>query len=203
MLVSLVALLPTSDYFYNAAFALRPCYVARDLGWCEHVYLRWGGHSLTVISAWFFPMVLVTPASLIGSELLHCSHCGAPAFICVSLPLWGKALVLPLRVFAFFLHYLQAFKLLEGEAHYAAVLALVLKVDCLVVVVDHDLRGHPAGVVEPLCPLGDVFVHYLLCLLAHRCMLLPSLVFLYPEEAPYIPQKGACQSSIQARVRGR
>src|SRR5215207_2938530 len=62
----------------------------------------------------------------------------------------------------FFLHYLQAFDLLEGEAHYAALLALVLKVDGLVVVVDHDLRRHPAAVVEPLCPLGDVFVLYLL-----------------------------------------
>src|SRR5215213_10423299 len=188
MLVSLVALLPTSDYFYNAAFALRPCYVARDLGWCEHVYLRWGGHSLTVISAWFFPMVLVTPASLIGSELLHCSHCGAPAFICVSLPLWGKALVLPLRVFAFFLHHLQAFTLLEGEAHYDALLALVLEVDGLLVVVDHNLRGHPAGVVEPLCPLGDVFVHYLLGLLTHPRLLLPSTGFYYPEEAQCNPR---------------
>ena len=65
--------------------------VARDLGWCEHVYLRWGGHSLTVISATFFPKVLVTPASLIGSELLDCSQCGAGAFICLSLPLWGQS----------------------------------------------------------------------------------------------------------------
>ena len=81
-----------------------------------------------MISATFFPKVLVTPASLIGSELLHCSHCGAGAFICLSLPLWGKALVLPLRVFAFFLFdYLKAFELLEGEAHYAALLALCSK----------------------------------------------------------------------------
>src|SRR5215216_978599 len=67
----------------------------------------------------------------------------------------------------FFLDYLQALDLLEGEAHYAAVLALVLEVDGLVVVVDEDLRGHPAAVVEPLCPLRDVFVLYLLGLLAH------------------------------------
>src|SRR5215218_10584425 len=67
----------------------------------------------------------------------------------------------------FFLYYLQAFDLLEGEAHDAAVLALVLEVDCLLVVVDHDLRGHPAAVVEPLCPLRDVFVLYFLGLLAH------------------------------------
>src|SRR5215204_7458426 len=67
----------------------------------------------------------------------------------------------------FFLYSLQTFDLLEGEAHYAAVLALVLKVDCLVVVVDHDLRRNPAAVVEPLCPLRDVFVLYPLGLLAH------------------------------------
>src|SRR5215217_2127873 len=67
----------------------------------------------------------------------------------------------------FFLYSLQTFDLLEGEAHYAAVLALVLKVDCLLVVVDEDLRRHPAAVVEPLCPLRDVFVLYLLGLLAH------------------------------------
>src|SRR5215204_6599224 len=67
----------------------------------------------------------------------------------------------------FFLYYLQTFDLLEGEAHDAAVLALVLKVDCLLVVVDEDLRGHPAAVVEPLRPLRDVFVLYLLGLLAH------------------------------------
>src|SRR5215204_1117644 len=81
----------------------------------------------------------------------------------------------------FFLYSLQTFDLLEGEAHYAAVLALVLEVDSLLVVVDHDLRGHPAAVVEPLCPLGDVFVHYLLGLLAHPRLLLSWLAFLYPE----------------------
>src|SRR5215208_2457558 len=81
----------------------------------------------------------------------------------------------------FFLHYLQTFDLLEGEAHDAAVLALVLEVDRLIVVVDHDLRGHPAAVVEPLRPLWDVFVLYLLGLLAHPRFLLASLVFLYPE----------------------
>jgi hypothetical protein len=91
--------------------------------------------------------------------------------------------------FLFFLDYLQSFDLLEGEAHYAAVLALVLEVDCLLVVVNEDLRRNPAAVVEPLCPLGDVFVLYLLGLLAHPRLLLPSLVFLYPEEALYIPQR--------------
>src|SRR5215208_7718390 len=73
----------------------------------------------------------------------------------------------------FFLDYLQAFDLLEGEAHDAAVFPLVLEVDCLVVVVDHDLRRHPAAVVEPLCPLGDVFVLYPLGLLAHPPCSLP------------------------------
>src|SRR5215212_2523945 len=67
----------------------------------------------------------------------------------------------------FFLYSLQTFDLLEGEAHDAAVLALVLEVDCLLVVVDEDLRRHPAAVVEPLRPLRDVFVLYLLGLLAH------------------------------------
>src|SRR5215212_6549885 len=73
----------------------------------------------------------------------------------------------------FFLYSLQTFYLLESEAHDAAVLALVLEVDGLIVVVDEDLRGHPAAVVEPLCPLWDVFVHYLLGLLAH--LFAPSL----------------------------
>src|SRR5829696_476083 len=98
--------------------------------------------------------------------------------------------------FLFFLDDLQSFDLIEGEAHDATVLALVLKVDCLVVVVDEDLRRNPAAVVEPLCPLRDVFVHYLLGLLAHPRfahprLLLASLVFLYPKEAPCIPQRGA------------
>src|SRR5215212_5272844 len=91
----------------------------------------------------------------------------------------------------FFLYSLQAFDLLEGEAHDAAVLALVLEVDGLLVVVDEDLRGHPAAVVKPLCPLRDVFVLYLLGLLAHPRLLLPSLMSLYPEEAPYISQEEA------------
>src|SRR5215211_4224276 len=83
--------------------------------------------------------------------------------------------------FLFFLDYLQAFDLLEGEAHDAAVLALVLEVDCLVVVIDEDLRRNPAAVVEPLRPLRDIFVLYPLGLLAHPCLLFPSIVFLYPE----------------------
>jgi hypothetical protein len=38
----------------------------------------------------------------------------------------------------FFLDYLQALDHLEGEAYYAAVLALVLEVDRLLVVVEED-----------------------------------------------------------------
>src|SRR5215204_4686052 len=91
--------------------------------------------------------------------------------------------------FLFSLDDLQAFDLLEGEAHDAAVLALVLEVDCLVVVVDEDLRRNPAAVVEPLCPLRDVFVLYPLGLLAHPRLLLPSIVFLYPKEALCILQR--------------
>src|SRR5215204_1103958 len=113
--------------------------------------------------------------------------------LCLSREFSDVRLLLLRRVcgLLFFLHYLQAFDLLEGVAHDAAVLALVLEVDGLLVVVDHDLRGHPAAVVEPLCPLRDVFVLYPLGLLTHPRFLLPSLEFLYPEEAPYIPQKGA------------
>src|SRR5215204_3998425 len=87
----------------------------------------------------------------------------------------------------FFLDYLQAFDLLEGEAHYAAVLALVLEVDCLLVVVDEDLRGHPAAVIEPLRPLWDIFVHYLLGLLAHPFA--PSLANVS------LPRRGSIYSS--------
>ena len=66
-----------------------------------------------------------------------------------------------------FLDDLQSLDHLEGEAHDAAVLTLVLEVDGLLVIVDEDLRHKPAVVVEPLCPLGDVFVLYLLGLFAH------------------------------------
>src|SRR5215217_2623220 len=91
----------------------------------------------------------------------------------------------------FFLDYLQAFDHLEGEAHDAAVLALVLEVDRLLVVVDEHLRHKPAAVVEPLRPLGDILVLYLLGLLAHLRILLCSKVLLYPEEAICMPQEGA------------
>src|SRR5215218_602497 len=93
--------------------------------------------------------------------------------------------------FLFFLYYLQAFDLIEGEAHDAAVLALVLEVDGLVVVVDEDLRGHPAAVVEPLGPLRDVFVHYLLGLLAHPFA--PSLA------SVSLPRRGSIYSTEGVR----
>jgi len=99
----------------------------------------------------------------------------------------------------FFLDNLQALDHLEGEAHYAALLALVLEVDSLIVVVDEDLRHEPAVVVEPLGPLGDIFVLHLSGLLAHPRLLLPSTVSFYPKEAPYIPQRGA-QTSLFTRA---
>jgi hypothetical protein len=57
--------------------------------------------------------------------------------------------------------------------------------------VDEDLREHPAVVVAALPPLRDIFVLYLLGLLAHPRLLLTSAVFFYPEEAPCIPHRGA------------
>src|SRR5215216_495266 len=78
------------------------------------------------------------------------------------------------RVFVLFLHDLKALDHLEGVAHYAALLALVLEVDGLVVVVDKDLRHNPAVVVETLRPLWDGPVAYLAGLLAHvRGLLFP------------------------------
>src|SRR5215218_6837685 len=32
----------------SAAFPCDPLYVARDLGWCDHDYTRWGGHNIPV-----------------------------------------------------------------------------------------------------------------------------------------------------------
>src|SRR5215211_224875 len=103
--------------------------------------------------------------------------------------------------FLFFLDDLQAFDHLEGEAHYAALLALVLEVDRLVIVVDEDLRHKPAVVVEALCPLWDGLVLHLLGLLAHRRMLLPSLVPLYPKRLT-VTHRGGFEA-LFIRVRGR
>src|SRR5918995_6419058 len=87
---------------------------------------------------------------------------------CMEVEFCEVGLSLPLRVCGlFFLDYLQALDHLEGEAHYAALPPLVLEVDGFVVVVDEDLRHKPAAVVEPLCPLWDIFVLYLFGLLAH------------------------------------
>src|SRR5918994_5876105 len=81
--------------------------------------------------------------------------------------------MLVLLSFLLLFHHLQALDHLEGEAHYAALLALVLDVDGLIVVVDEYLGEHPAVVVEPLSPLWYGPVAYLAGLLAHR--LAPSL----------------------------
>jgi hypothetical protein len=73
----------------------------------------------------------------------------------------------------FFLHDLQALDHLEGEAHYAALLALVLEIDGLLIVVDEDLRRKPAVVVEALSPLWDGLVLHPASLLHHPSVLLP------------------------------
>ena len=59
---------------------------------------------------------------------------------------------------SFFLHYLQTFDHLEGEAHYAAILAPALELYGLIVVVDESFGEEPLVVVEPLGPLGDGLV---------------------------------------------
>ena len=93
----------------------------------------------------------------------------------------------------FFLHDLQSLDHLEGEAHYAALLALVLDVDCLVVAVVEDLLDKPAVVVEALSPIWDGLVLHPVSLFAHRRLLVPSTIFFYPEEAPCILQKGVLE----------
>src|SRR5215213_10490006 len=119
----------------------------------------------------------VSPQSLLGrQDVLRDHHRqGAsihPSAWKVNSPKLGSLL---LRVFGLFLfHYPQALDHLEAEAHYAALLALVLDVDGLVVVVDEYLGEDPLVVVEPFCPLGDIFVLHLSGLLAHTRVLLPS-----------------------------
>jgi hypothetical protein len=77
----------------------------------------------------------------------------------------------------FFLYYLQSLDHLEGEAHYAALLALVLDEDGLIVVVDEYLGEHPAVVVEALDPtLGWPCSPP--CLLARSSVRPPFLVIL-------------------------
>ena len=97
----------------------------------------------------------------------------------------------------FFLDYLQTFDHLEGEAHYAALLASVPEVDGLVIVVDEDLLDGPAVVVEPLCPLWDIrpcalcgiflFFTFLACSLI-RTTSFPCNIAVYPEEAQCNPR---------------
>src|SRR5215208_1021666 len=115
----------------------------------------------------------------------------------------GLALLRRVFVLSFLFDYLQALKHLEGEAYYAAVLALVLEVDCLLVVVDEDLRHKPAAVVEPLCPLWDIFVLYLFRLLAHLRLLLFSIVsFLLRRGSMYPTHRGGLEA-LFTRVRRR
>src|SRR5215203_3761675 len=111
----------------------------------------------------------------------------------------GLVLLRRVCCFLFFLYYLQTFDLLECEAHYAAVLALVLEVDGLLVVVDHDLRGNPAAVVEPVGRLGDVFVHYLLSLRAHARLHRSSIVFVLPRRGPIYSTGGSKLSQMLSR----
>src|SRR5215218_11477723 len=102
---------------------------------------------------------------------------------------------LRLRVFGlFFFHYPQALDHLEGEAHYAALLALVLDVDGLVVVVDEYLGEDPFVVVEPLGPLRDGLVLYIACLLGHRQR------FLLPSITVVLPQRGSVYSTEEVSL---
>src|SRR5215207_5049139 len=100
----------------------------------------------------------------------------------------GLALLRRVFVLSSLFDYLQALDHLESEAYYAAVLALVLEVDGLVVVVNENLRHKPAAVVESLRPLWDSFVLHLLGLFAHPRLLLPSTGFYYPEEVQCNPR---------------
>jgi hypothetical protein len=65
-IMPLAALFPFFPIFPSAAFALRPSFasVARDLGWCEYDYPRWGAHTTTQRTA--TPPVLGAPASIMG-----------------------------------------------------------------------------------------------------------------------------------------
>ena len=44
----LLAALFYLPWLHNAAFTLRPLCIARDLGWCDDDYHRWGGHTALV-----------------------------------------------------------------------------------------------------------------------------------------------------------
>src|SRR5215203_4820648 len=109
--------------------------------------------------------------------------------------------MLVLLSFLLLFHHLQALDHLEGEAHHAAFLSLVLDVDGLIVVVDEDLGEHPTVVVEALSPLWDGPVAYLAGLLAHRFA--PSL------DSVSLPRRGSVYPTVKVleplftEVRGR
>src|ERR687890_2688822 len=95
-----------------------------------------------------------------------------------------------------FLHDLKPLDHLEGEAHYATLLTLVLNVDGLVVVVDEYLVEDPLVVVEALGPLRDGLVLYIARLLGHRRLLLPSIVCSTPKRLN-VSHRGAFRVLIQ------
>src|SRR5215210_5789504 len=97
--------------------------------------------------------------------------------------------MLVLLSFLLLFHHLQALEHLEGEAHDAAFLSLVLEGDGLVVVVDEDLLDEPAVVVEALRPLGHGLVAYLAGLLAHP--LAPSL------DNVSLPRRGSMYPTVK------
>src|SRR5215212_7551521 len=128
----------TDSSSYNAAFALRPLRLAKERLWCDHDYPRWGEHTSSPGKHPGTTPGLGSSASIMGSELSSLlgsgpSHSPVPI---PSAPLLNNPvlaahntrrcrvrLVLLRRLcgLLFFLYYLQAFELLEGEAHYAAV----------------------------------------------------------------------------------
>src|ERR671911_2491487 len=77
----------------------------------------------------------------------------------------------------------------RGPILYARWLFLRSEVRILVsflVIVDEDLRHKPAVVVEALRPLWDGLVLHPASLLRHPSILLPSIIYLYPESVPGI-----------------
>ena len=63
-MVSLAALVGCP--FWARPSHCTPSALRVTLGWCEHVYPRWDGHTTDILQ---FPYVLGAPVSLIGSEL--------------------------------------------------------------------------------------------------------------------------------------
>jgi hypothetical protein len=58
---------------------LRPLRVAWDVGWCDHDYPRWGGHTAESIVT---TTVLGASASMMGSELLQGPSRGSDSSLC-------------------------------------------------------------------------------------------------------------------------